>query len=267
MKIAIIYYSTYGHILTMAEAIKAGIEKSGKASQVDIFQVPETLTKEVLDLLHAPPKADYPVATNDTLTEYDAFVFGYPTRFGTLPAQFVDFLGGTGGLWASGALHGKPVSLFTSVSSPGGAQETPFRNFLSYIAHHGLVYIPLGYANAFTEITNLEEVHGGTPYGAATFAGSDGSRQPSDLEKKIATIQGESFANSAIRFVSTSSTSSSKNTSGTEANKEEQQIEKPASTATAAAAVAPAAAKRAEQSALSTQKEDNSTCGVKCVIV
>lgn len=254
MKVAIIYYSTYGHITTLAEAIKAGVEKSGKASQVDIFQVPETLSTEVLQLLHAPPKAKYPVATLDTWTSYDAFVFGYPTRFGTLPAQFVDFLGTTGGLWASGALYGKPVSLFTSVSSPGGAQETPFRNFFSYIAHHGLVYIPLGYAKAFAELTDMSEVHGGTPYGAVTFAGADGSRLPSDLEKKIANIQGESFAESATRFVASSEKPAAKSDKKTETKK--------------AATPAPATEKRAEQSkaAAAPQKED-SGCGVKCVIV
>lgn len=257
MKVAIIYYSTYGHIVTMAEAVKAGIEQSGKASEVQIFQVPETLSKEVLEQMHAPPKADYPIATNDTLTEYDAFVFGYPTRFGTLPAQFVDFLGATGGLWASGALHGKPVALFTSVSSPGGAQETPFRNFLSYVAHHGLIYIPLGYGKAFAQITNLEEVHGGTPYGAATFAAADGSRQPSALEKEIATIQGQSFAESAIKFVSSSTTTSS---SGLANEKAEEK-------APEAAAESEAATKRAQQSTTASPKEESNSCGVKCVIV
>lgn len=261
MKVAIIYYSTYGHILTLAEEIKAGVEKSGKASAVDIFQVPETLSPEVLEQLHAPPKADYPVASNATLTEYDAFVFGYPTRFGTLPAQFVDFLGGTGALWASGALHGKPVSLFTSVSSPGGAQETPFRNFFSYIAHHGLIYVPLGYAKAFAEITNLDEVHGGTPYGAVTFAGTDGSRQPSALEKKIANIQGESFAESAVKFVSTSSVSSSETASGSEPTKAE------ATKQEVADVVKPAAQRTAQTAATTAQKAEESGCGIKCVIV
>jgi len=200
MKVAIIYYSTYGHITTLAEAIKAGVEKSGKASQVDIFQVPETLSTEVLQLLHAPPKAKYPVATLDTLTSYDAFVFGYPTRFGTLPAQFVDFLGTTGGLWASGALHGKAAGFFVSTGTPGGGQETTIVNALSVLVHHGIIYVPLGYAKAFGQITKLDEVHGSSPYGAGSFAGPDGSRQPSALELEIAEIQGKSFYETIQKF-------------------------------------------------------------------
>lgn len=263
MKVAIIYYSTYGHILSLAEEIKAGVEKSGKATAVDIFQVPETLSPEVLEKLHAAPKANYPIATNDTLTEYDAFVFGYPTRFGTLPAQFVDFLGATGGLWATGALHGKPVSLFTSVSSPGGAQETPFRNFFSYIAHHGLIYVPLGYAKAFAEITNMDEVHGGTPYGAVTFAGTDGSRQPSDLEKKIANIQGETFAETAVKFVNTPSTSSSETALASE--KETKETGK--SGDKVVEGVKPAAERTAQKATATAEKAEESGCGIKCVIV
>lgn len=243
----------------MAEAIKAGVEKSGKASKVDIFQVPETLSPEVLAKMHAPAKPAYPVATLDTLTSYDAFVFGYPTRFGTLPAQFVDFLGTTGGLWASGALHGKPVSLFTSVSSPGGAQETPFRNFFSYVAHHGLIYIPLGYAKAFAQLTDMSEVHGGTPYGAVTFAAADGSRLPSELEKTIATIQGQSFAESAIRFVdSDDSTIAEKTEMVSESVSDSVEESTP-----------PAAAEKKVQRAVSSPavgKEEN-LCGIKCVIV
>lgn len=258
MKVAIIYYSTYGHIVSMAEAVKAGLDNSGKALTVDIFQVPETLSKETLEALHAPPKADYPVASVDTLTQYDAFVFGYPTRFGTLPAQFVDFLGATGQLWATGALHGKPVSLFSSVSSPGGSQETVFRNFFSYIAHHGLIYIPLGYAKAFAELTNLDEVHGGTPYGAVCYAGSDGSRPASDLEKKIATIQGEAFAESASKFVGVNSVASS-----TEEKKEEKTAEKETEAETTK--TAPAA--RAQQSAPAPKEEKKGGCGVQCLII
>lgn len=200
MKIAIVYYSTYGHVATLAESIKEGIEKSGKAS-VDILQVPETLPSDVLAKMHAPNKPPYPIATKENLVEYDAFLFGYPTRFGQLPAQMTDFLATLGGLWATGALHGKPAGLFTSTSSPGGGQEVTLRNFISYIAHHGMIYVPLGYAKAFAQITNLDEVHGGTPYGSLTFAGADGSREVSALEKEIAFIQGESFADLAAKLV------------------------------------------------------------------
>lgn len=253
MKVAIIIYSTYGHIVQMAEAAKKGVDASGSATAT-IFQVAETLPDEVLEKMHAPAKPDYPIATNDTLTEYDAFLFGYPTRFGNLPAQMVAYLNATGGLWASGALHGKPAGVFTSVSSPGGGQEATLRNFIPYIAHHGLIFVPLGYAKAFPEITNLEEVHGGTPYGAVTFAGADGSRQPSDLEKKIATIQGEDFVVQASKFVTSSSKSKSN--------------EKSAPTAAAGSTekTATTAEKRTQQSSAPAQEKE-SGCGVKCAIM
>lgn len=253
MKIAIIYYSTYGHVVTMAKAVKEGVEKSGKASQVDIFQVKETLPTEVLDKMYAPSKAEFPEATMETLVDYDAFIFGYPTRFGNLPAQMIDFFGQTGGLWASGALYGKPVGIFTSVSSPGGGQEATLRNFMSIIAHHGMIYIPLGYAKAFAEITNLDEVHGGTPYGAVCFAAGDGSRQPSALELKIANIQGESFTDLAIKFSSDPVSSSSEHSDEKE-EKEEQKVH--------------TVEKRAKQQiSQKTEKAEESGCGVKCVIV
>lgn len=256
MKVAIIIYSTYGHIVQLAEAAKKGVDASGSATAT-IFQVPETLPEEVLQKMHAPAKPDYPIATNDTLTEYDAFLFGYPTRFGTLPAQLVAYLNATGGLWASGALHGKPTGIFTSVSSPGGGQEATLRNFIPYIAHHGLIFVPLGYAKAFAEITNLEEVHGGTPYGAVTFAGADGSRQPSDLEKKIATIQGEDFVVQAAKFVTSSSSKSDKKSAPTAAAAAAGSSEKTATTAE----------KRTQQQSSAAAKENESGCGVKCAIV
>lgn len=268
MKVAIIYYSTYGHIVALAEAVKTGIAKSGKATQVDIFQVQETLTKEVLDKMHAPPKASYPIATLDTLVEYDAFVFGYPTRFGTLPAQLSEFLGQTGGLWATGALHGKPVTFFTSVSSQAGGQETTLRNFILYVAHHGLVYIPLGYGAAFADLSNMEEIHAGTPYGAATFAGGDGSRQVSALEKRIAKVQGESFALSAIKFVKSSPPKKAVKSEVTSAEKSSEKpadVKKPAETVKADAEK-PALAARNAQSKPVKLDADKTGCA-KCVIM
>ncbi|RLV84002.1 Flavoprotein-like protein YCP4 [Meyerozyma sp. JA9] len=209
MKVAVIYYSTYGHIIQMAEAIKEGVEKSGAASQVDIFQVEETLSDEVLTLLHAPSKPDYPIATNDTLKEYDAFLFGIPTRFGTTPAQFRAFWDRTGGLWASGALYGKPAGMFVSTASLGGGQESTANTFLSQLVHHGMTFIPLGYGAAFPLLTSFDEVHGGSPWGAGTLAAGDGSRQPSKLEKDIAIIQGEQFGKFASRLVKGESATSS----------------------------------------------------------
>ncbi|QRG40230.1 NAD(P)H:quinone oxidoreductase, type IV [Candidozyma auris] len=225
MKVAIIYYSTYGHVLTLAQAVKEGLESSGNVSKVDILQVPETLPKETLKMLHAPEKPNYPLATPEKMTEYDAFLFGYPTRFGTLPAQLVDLLGQTGGLWTSGDLFRKPVGTFVSTSSSAGGQEMTMRNFFSYVAHHGMVYIPLGYGKAFADITNLEEPHGGTPYGASTFAGADGSRQPSELELRIARVQGETFAQSAVKIVAAAK--KSEKPAATEASKvtKEKQVD------------------------------------------
>lgn len=267
MKVAIVYYSTYGHVLTLAKAVKEGLESSGKVSKVDILQVAETLPKNVLAQMHAPEKPNYPIATPEKVAEYDALFFGYPTRFGNLPAQLVEFFGQTGGLWASGGLHGKPVGVFTSLSSSAGGQEVTMRAIFSYVAHHGMIFIPLGYGLAFPEITNLEEMHGGTPYGASTFAGVDGSRQPTALELKIARTQGENFAASAAKFVATSTSTAAKSAPEKTARKEV------ASTAVAdektetkpAAKPAPQRQQKAETPS-AAQKED-SGCGVKCVIV
>lgn len=253
MKIAIVYYSTYGHVVTMAEAVKLGIEKSGAASEVTIFQIPETLPQDVLDKLHAPKKPGYPAATVEVLSKYDAFVFGYPTRFGNVPAQVSSFLDQTGGLWTSGGLAGKPAALFTSTSSPGGGQEATLRGFLTYIAHHGMIFVPLGYASTFQQVTSFDEVHGGTPYGASCFAGADGSRQPSALEKEIAEIQGETFAKTALKFVSSSSTTEK----ATDAVKKEAAKSETAATG---------AESRAKQSQPTTETAESSKCA-KCVIM
>ena len=190
-KVAIIIYSLYHHIAQLAEEEKKGIEAAG--GQADIYQVPETLSEEVLTKMHAPAKPDYPIASAETLTQYDAFLFGIPTRFGNFPAQFKAFWDTTGGLWAQGALHGKYAGVFVSTGTQGGGQETTVVNSLSTLIHHGIIFVPLGYAKAFALQSNLDEIHGGSPYGAGTFAGADGSRQPTKLEKEIAFAQGKAF--------------------------------------------------------------------------
>lgn len=191
-KVAIIYYSTYGHVATLAKAVKAGVEAAGGLA--DLYQVPETLDEATLQAIHAPAKdSSVPVATADTLTQYDAFLFGVPTRFGNFPAQWKAFWDSTGGLWASGALYHKHVGVFVSTGTPGGGQETTIINTLSTFVHHGMIYVPLGYGAAFGQITNLEEVHGSSPWGAGSFAGPTGARQPSKLELEIAEIQGKEF--------------------------------------------------------------------------
>ncbi|KAF4594435.1 minor allergen Alt a 7 [Ophiocordyceps camponoti-floridani] len=191
-KIAIIFYSMYGHVRQLAEAEKQGIEKAGGSA--DLFQLPETLSEDVLSKMHAPPKDNVKVLEDPTtLKEYDGFLFGIPTRYGNFPAQWKTFWDKTGGLWASGGLHGKYAGLFVSTGGQGGGQESTCLAAMSTLAHHGIIYVPLGYANAFAQLTNLSEVHGGSAWGAGTFASGDGSRQPSDLERQVAKIQGETF--------------------------------------------------------------------------
>ncbi|KAI0732626.1 flavoprotein-like protein [Fomitopsis betulina] len=190
-KIAIIIYTLYGHIAKLAESVKSGIEASGGAAT--IYQVAETLPQDVLEKLHAPPKPAYPVIEAADLPKFDAFLFGVPTRFGNVPAQLKAFFDATGQLWAQGALANKYVSVFVSTGTPGGGQETTVINLLSTFVHHGLIFVPLGYSKSFGQLANLSEVRGGSPWGAGTFAGADGSRQPSALELELAKIQGEHF--------------------------------------------------------------------------
>ncbi|KAF8137144.1 flavoprotein-like protein [Boletus edulis] len=190
-RIAIIIYSMYGHIATLAESVKEGVIAAGGSAK--IYQIPETLPDEILAKMHAPPKPDYPVISADQLTEFDGFLFGVPTRYGNFPAQWKAFWDSTGQLWAKGALAGKFAAVFVSTGTPGGGQEATIMNSLSTLVHHGIVYVPLGYSRTFTQLSNLTEIHGGSPWGAGTFAGGDGSRQPSALELETAKLQGTWF--------------------------------------------------------------------------
>ncbi|KAJ7121647.1 NADH-quinone oxidoreductase [Mycena epipterygia] len=190
-KIAIVVYSMYGHITKMAEAVKKGIEEAGGSAT--LYQVAETLPQEVLTKMYAPAKPAFPIITPDELAKYDAFIMGVPTRFGNYPAQWKAFWDSTSGLWASGGLAGKYAGVFVSTAGPGGGQESTVLATISTLTHHGIVFVPLGYAHAFGQLTNVSEVHGGSPWGAGTFAASDGSRQPSALELQIASIQGKAF--------------------------------------------------------------------------
>ncbi|BDD54474.1 Minor allergen Alt a 7 [Monascus purpureus] len=190
-KVAIVFYSMYGHIAKLAEAEKKGIEAAG--GKADIFQVAETLSADVLGKMHAPAKPSYPVAEPADLLEYDAILFGIPTRFGNFPAQWKAFWDKTGGIWASGGYWGKYAGLFISTGTLGGGQESTAIATMSTLAHHGFNFVPLGYKTAFGLLANLEEIHGGSPWGAGTFAGADGSRQPTALELELAENQGKSF--------------------------------------------------------------------------
>lgn len=196
-RVAIIIYSMYGHITQLAEAEKAGIEAAGGSAT--ILQVPETLPEEVLGKMHAAPKPNYPIITAPELKNYDAFLFGIPTRYGNFPGQWKAFIDTTGGLWGEGALSGKYAGLFISTGTQGGGQEITALNAMSTLAHHGIIYVPFGYKHAFPILASNEEVRGGSPWGAGTFAGADGSRQPSAKELEIATIHGKSFYETVAR--------------------------------------------------------------------
>ncbi|KAI9804014.1 MAG: Minor allergen Alt a 7 [Piccolia ochrophora] len=213
-KVAIVYYSMYGHILQLAEAEKAGVESAGGTAQIFQFvpkashrgvgdlerraplnlnRVPETLPEDALKNLGAAPKADHPVIDQAKLEEFDAVLFGVPTRYGNMPAQWKAFWDHTGKQWATGGYWNKYAGLFVSTASLGGGQESTAIACMSTLAHHGWNYVPLGYKTTFAMLTNLEEVHGGSPWGAGTFSAGDGSRQPTPLEIDIAKEQGKSF--------------------------------------------------------------------------
>lgn len=194
-KIAIIYYTMYGHVRLLAEEIKKGIEETGAVC--DLLQVPETLSDDALAKMGAPPKSSDPIASVDTLPDYDGIMFGIPTRFGMAPAQLKAFWDQTGGLWMKGALVGKPAGIFFSCGTQGGGQETTALTWVTQLTHHGMIFVPLGYTNP--KIMDNSEVHGGSPWGAGTYAGADGSRMPSDLEKDIARSQGKQFATIASK--------------------------------------------------------------------
>ncbi|OCK81038.1 benzoquinone reductase [Lepidopterella palustris CBS 459.81] len=191
-KIAIVFYSMYGHIQKLAEAEKKGIEAAG--GTCDLYQIPETLPEEVLTKMHAPPKSDIEILkVPATLEKYDAFLFGIPTRYGNFPAQWKAFWDSTGHQWQTGAFWGKYAGVFVSTGTPGGGQESTVIAAMSTLAHHGIIYVPLGYKTTFAQLANLSEVRGGSPWGAGTFSGADGSRQPTPLELELATAQGHAF--------------------------------------------------------------------------
>lgn len=194
-KICIIYYSMYGHVKKLADAIATSARASGVA--VDLYQVPETLGEDVLKAMGAPAKPSDPImdhATVAKLPEYDGLMFGLPTRFGMMAAQMKSFFDSTGQLWQKGALTGKLAATFCSTGTINGGQETTHLTAVTNLVHHGMIYVPLGYAAGADGQFDMSEIHGGSPYGASTYAGADGSRQPSTIELKIAAKQGSTFA-------------------------------------------------------------------------
>ena len=202
-KIQIIFYSMYGHIYRMAEAVAAGAREVSKTN-VMLFQVPELVPDEILEKSGAKAArqvfAHVPFARVEQLPDADAIIFGTPTRFGNMAAQMRNFLDQTGGLWIRGALVGKVGSVFTSTASQHGGQETTITSFHSTLLHQGLIIVGVPYTAA--GLTNMNEITGGSPYGAGTLAGRDGSRQPSENELEIARFQGRHVANIANRLTS-----------------------------------------------------------------
>ena len=200
-KIQIIFYSMYGHVYTMAEAIAAGAS-SVPGCEVELLQVPELVPDAVLEQYGAKAAratfAHIPLAAVDRLAEADALIFGTPTRFGNLAAQMRNFLDQTGKLWIQGGLVGKVGSVFASTASQHGGQETTITSFHSTLLHHGMIIVGVPYTEQ--RLVNMEEISGGTPYGATTLAGADGSRQPSENELAIARFQGAHVAGIAKRF-------------------------------------------------------------------
>ncbi|CAO3647313.1 unnamed protein product [Cunninghamella echinulata] len=193
----IVIYSLYHHIYKLALEVQKGLENSG--TEVKLFQVQETLSDDILAMMHAPAKPDIPVITVDDLMKPDGIIFGIPTRFGTMPAQMKALLDASGKLWASGGLGGKFAGTFFSTGSQHGGQETTALTTVTYFAHHGMIYVPLGFANA--HLFDSSEVIGGSPYGAGAIAGSDGSRDVSQKEKEIAVTQGEMFGKIVSTYV------------------------------------------------------------------
>lgn len=178
----VIYYSTFGHIEKLARSVVKGLEASGV--QAKLFQVAETLPQEVLVKMHAPPKtADVPVISVDQLPEADGFLFGVPTRFGTVPTQIKNLFDACGKHWLSGALYGKFAGTFYSTGSQASGQETTALSCLPFFVHHGINYVPIGYK--CSKLGDNTAIHGGGPWGAGTITGADGSRMPSDLELDV----------------------------------------------------------------------------------
>jgi NAD(P)H dehydrogenase (quinone) len=195
-KVLVLYYSSYGHVETMANAVAEGARSAG--AQVDVKRVPETAPPDVAKAAHFKLDQAAPVATIDELANYDAIVIGAPTRFGRMCSQMAAFLDQAGGLWARGALHGKVGGAFTSSATQHGGNETTLFSILANLLHFGMVVVGLPYSHQ-GQMT-LDEIVGGAPYGATTIAGGKGERQPSAIDLAGARHQGELIAKTAQKI-------------------------------------------------------------------
>ncbi|VVM06141.1 NAD(P)H dehydrogenase (quinone) [Methylacidimicrobium cyclopophantes] len=200
-KVQVVFYSMYGHVYQLAEAIAAGAREI-PGTEVALRQVAELIPDHVLEKSGARAArqsfAHIPLARVEELPEADAILFGTPTRFGNMAAQMRNFLDQTGGLWSRGALVGKVGSVFASTASQHGGQETTITSFHTTLLHHGMIIVGVPYTAA--GLTNMREITGGTPYGASTLTDVDGSRQPSENEREIARFQGRHVAEIAQRL-------------------------------------------------------------------
>lgn len=195
-KVLVLYYSAYGHIEKMAEAVAEGARATG--ATVDIKRVPELVPEEIAKKSYYKMDQKAPIATIDDLANYDAIIIGTGTRFGRMASQMANFLDQAGGLWAKGALNGKVGAAFTSTATQHGGQETTLFSIITNLLHFGLVIVGLNYGYAGQ--MKLDEVVGGAPYGATTITGGDGSRQPSDVELEGARYQGRQVAEVAKKL-------------------------------------------------------------------
>lgn len=194
-KILVLYYSSYGHIEQMAQSVAEGAREGG--AEATVKRVPEIVPIEVASAHGFKLDQAAPVAVPDELADYDGIVFGIPTRFGGMAAQMRNFLDQTGGLWHSGKLIGKVASIFTSSATLHGGQEATILTSIPTLLHHGMIFVGLPYSNM--DLMQLDEVSGGTPYGASTLSGTDNKRQPSDRELRLAGAQGRFVADVARR--------------------------------------------------------------------
>ena len=194
-KVLVLYYSAYGHIETLANAVAEGA-RTVAGTQVDVKRVPELVPEDVARNNHFKVDQVAPVASPAELADYDAIIFGTPTRFGMMSSQMKNFLDQTGGLWAQGKLIGKVGSVFTSTATQHGGQEATLLSFHTVLLHHGMAVVGLPYS--FQGQTLNDQVNGGTPYGASTIANGDGSRQPSAVELEGARFQGRHVAEIAL---------------------------------------------------------------------
>ncbi|XP_057972304.1 probable NAD(P)H dehydrogenase (quinone) FQR1-like 2 [Malania oleifera] len=192
LKIFIVFYSMYGHVEALARRMKKGVDGIDGVEGL-LFRVSETLPDEVLEQMRAPPKDDdVPVITAEELAAADGFLFGFPTRYGSMAAQMKAFFDSTGQMWKEQKLAGKPAGFFVSTGTQGGGQETTAWTAITQLAHHGMLFVPIGYTFG-AGMFKMDSIRGGSPYGAGVFAG-DGTREASEAELALAEHQGKYMA-------------------------------------------------------------------------